>query len=516
MQTVQEKIIKSVYKTYSFVEEDILKFSEIALAGIPEDMEYEKGFAKAKQNLIECIIDKINSDGFVKVFNETVDKIGIHKTFAIFDLIIYDRNISIEAETIYELGTNEKYKEYYDSKNIKKTNNELLKRVISAYKPDIEDDEIEYIPEIYVGPKGDKEVSDYLKSLNGIPILNRREEQELIKKYRDAQKSQDEDEIEEIKSEFIWHYLGLAASHACKVWNKKSDLKLGLMDLIQECNKGLVLAFNKWNENLGYRFSTYAMWWIRQTVDRTIQNENYTISVPVWLEKLIDKKEYFKAIYMHQYNRLPSDEEIMNYLEISESQYQKVLKAEFIRKPLSLDEKIENDDKENRHKSMEIYIADENTNVEEENTSKYERNEILAFFDEILTEKEKIVICNRFGFNKEEEALTLEIIGKKLGITRERARQIEEKAMQKIQENSKRLITPEHKPTGRVVSKEDLKQKLFEQDIKVKIIQYQTKTNRALFECKECGKRFNEESNKLIERGSCPFCGEKNKELIKK
>ena len=509
MKSVQERIIKSVYRTYSFIEEDIIKFSEIALQDIDEDMEYEKAFPKAKANITNYIIDELKNNKFSEVFNKAVDKMGIQKAFAIYDMIIFDAAIDIEPEEIYSLGTNEKYKSFYDG--VKKTNNYLLKRVLEVYKPN--EVEIENIREIYVGPMGNKELDDYMKIVRNIPILDRRQEQELIKKYREAE---DEDEKEELKSEFIYHYLGLAASFAFKMHNRKPNLHLGLMDMVQECNTGLVIAFTKFNENLGYRFSTYAMWWIKQTLDRTIDNENDIIRIPVWLCDLIEKKNVFIVEYVNQNGKVPKREEIIEYLGINEDQYATLLKAENIREPLSLDSKIENDDRENRQKSMEIFIADEDTDIENENINKYTREEILRHFSEVLTEKEKKVVCDRLGFNKECREKTLEEIGKELGVVRERVRQIEEKAMKKLQNNTKQIETPEHKPTGRIISKEELKMKLLKKEMKIRVVQFQTQKCTASFECLECGKKFKEDPNDLIKRGYCPSCGENNKQLIKK
>lgn len=509
MKNVNDKVIEYLYKTYGFIEEDISKFSKIVLAGINKDDEYKEALVKGKRNIVKYINKEIKKQGFLKLFTKAVEKIGPEKSYSLYDMIISEMEIDIEPDDIMSLALNEKYKSFYDE--IKTTRNVLLKNVLEAYRPD--EEEIDDTPEMFNGRITDTHEYDYMSYIKNIPILNREEEQALLKKYRETA---DEDEKKEIKEEFISHYLRLAAKEAINFRKLYSESKLSLMDSIQEGNRGLVLAFDKFDERLGFRFTTYSRWWIQQSIKRGYKNENDTIRIPVHMGEIIDKKNSFIHNYINEYNREPSEEEVMQYLNLNKNQYNELIKAEDIRKPLSLDYKVEYEDtKESRQKTIEVFIADESTDIENDSINEYTRDEMISFMTKYLKKKEIQVVKNVLGFNKINEAKTFEATGKIMGITRERVRQLYEQAIDKLQSHMDEIETPEHKYHGQILSKLDLKRKLGAKAMDIKVVQYTTKEKVPLFACNTCGKEFYMDAEKLLELGDCPYCKEKEKKLVK-
>ena len=506
MKDLSQKIVDELYKSYSFIEKNIDKFSEIVLVEFKKGNEYEESLAIAKRNIVNYIINKIESKEFAKLFSDTVEVIGVENAFSLYNMIIQETEIEVDIDDIIKISSNKDYQEFY--KNIESTENKLLESVLVFNNDEEEKNEVEPYT-IYIA---DKELHNYFFMIRDIPVLTKQQEQDLLKKYHEAT---DEEEKEEYKSEFIWHNLRLAAKKACERKRKYPELKLEIMDLIQEANSGLVEAFNKFDYTLGYKFSTYATWWIRQHLNRAIHNTNDTIRIPVYLCEIIGKKYKFISEYVALYNKRPTDEEIMEHLEINQKLYDALLLAEHVRTPVSLDLEVEQEDtKLNGETKLLAFLEDETATVEQDVIDEYAREEILHFLDVFLKPKEKEVMLDRYGFNGLNEALTLEEIGKKNGYTREYARQVEEKSLDKLRVHSKLIETPEHKPNGTVLSKNDLKTKLLEKDMNIKVRSYNTKKTNSLFECLDCGTKFKYSPDELLKLGHCPYCEEKK--LIKK
>lgn len=506
MKDISKKIVDELYKSYKFIEKDIDKFSEIVLVSFQKDKKYEESLTIAKRNIIDYIVRKIESKEFSKLFSDTVETLGIEKSFDLYNLIIQETEIEVDIDDIIKINSNKKYQEFY--KNVESTENKLLESVLDLNNEEEEKNEVEpYL--IYIA---DKEIHDYFLMIRDIPVLTRQEEHRLMKKYHETT---DEELKKEYKSEFIWHNLKLAAKKACEKKRQYPNLKLELMDLIQEANTGLVQAFDKFDYTLGYKFSTYASWWIKKCMNRAIQNNNDTIRIPVYLYEIIGKKYNYIKNYVNEYNREPTAEEIMEYLGISQESYNSLLLAEEVRKTLSLDLEIEQEDtKLNGEVKLITFIEDKTATVENDSIDNYAREEMIEFIDEFLNPKQRKVILDRYGFNGLNETLTLEEIGKKNGYTREYARQIEEKSLNILRQHSKQIETDEHKPNGTILSKGDLKRKLEEKEMHIKIKSYNTKTKNSQFECLDCGTKFKYPPEELLELGYCPYCNEKK--LIKK
>lgn len=265
----------------------------------------------------------------------------------------------------------------------------------------------------------------YLKDIGKTKLLKRNEEQQLGKDIIYGNKQ----EAIKAKKKLIQANLRLVVSIAKKYVGQG----VLFMDLVQEGSLGLIKAANRFDYSKGFKFSTYATWWIRQTIVRAIANNSKVIRIPV---HMIDKIRLVKkAIFSLNYElgREPSIEEISKRINLPEKQIDIVLKTIKL-EPVSLDTPIAD------NLSLEDYIPDENYLSPENKTKntmlKLHINKILKD----LNPKEQKIIINRFGINGEMPK-TLEQLGKEMGFSKERIRQIENIALRKLRtkENIKHL-----------------------------------------------------------------------------
>ena len=265
----------------------------------------------------------------------------------------------------------------------------------------------------------------YLKDIGKTKLLKRKEEQQLGKEILYGNKQ----EMIKAKKKLIQANLRLVVSIAKKYVGQG----VLFMDLVQEGSLGLIKAANRFDYSKGFKFSTYATWWIRQTIVRAIANNSKVIRIPV---HMIDKIRLVKkAIFSLNYElgREPNIEEISKRINLPEKQSDIVLKTIKL-EPVSLDTPIAD------NLSLEDYIPDENYLSPENKTKnimlKLHINKILKD----LNPKEQKIIINRFGINGEMPK-TLEQLGKEMGFSKERIRQIESIALRKLRakENIKHL-----------------------------------------------------------------------------
>jgi RNA polymerase primary sigma factor len=262
----------------------------------------------------------------------------------------------------------------------------------------------------------------YLKQIGDIPLLTAEEERELAKRMKQGD--------EEAKKKLIEANLRLVVSIARKYVTEN----MSFMDLIQEGNVGLLKAVERFDYRKGYKFSTYATWWIKQSIMRAIHNEERTVRLPVHVEEKISQIIKAKKELLQELGREPEIDEIAEKTEISKEKVMDLLSLTDV--PMSLDMTIgEKDD-------MILGDAIANPNIEdpEEEVEKMHRREIIRQALEILTPKEREIIKMRFGIDTEEEGETLQNIGKKYNLSRERIRQIEKKAISKLRHSKKAKI----------------------------------------------------------------------------
>ncbi len=264
----------------------------------------------------------------------------------------------------------------------------------------------------------------YLKEIGKYPLIKAAEERELAQRIEAGD--------EEAKNLLAKANLRLVVSIAKKYVGRSPDLTL--LDLIQEGNLGLFKAVDKFDWNKGFKFSTYATWWIRQSITRALADQSRTIRIPVHMVETISKyKQVFRKL-SQDLGRKPLPEEIAAEMEI---ELEKIHMIEKINQStLSLEEPISNDSDEKSARSD--FIADDKIEAPTTDVSnRILHDQIKEILDD-LTEKERRIIEMRYGLGTYNGVShTLEQVGREFGVTRERIRQIEAKVHEKIRGNDK-------------------------------------------------------------------------------
>ena len=287
-----------------------------------------------------------------------------------------------------------------------------------------EEEEIEIIDDVDVleGVSTEDPVRMYLKEIGNVPLLTSDEEVELAKRVEQGD--------EEAKKKLTEANLRLVVSIAKKYVGRG----MPFLDLIQEGNMGLMKAVDKFDYTKGYKFSTYATWWIRQAITRGIADTGRTIRVPVHMVETINKTLRMTRTLLQELGREPTPEEVAERLNVTVSRVREVLKIS--RDPVSLDTPIGEEDDSH----LGDFIEDDTVLSPADSATFSMLREELSTALESLTERERQVVRLRFGL-EDGRARTLEEVGKEFNVTRERIRQIEAKALRKLRHpsRSKRL-----------------------------------------------------------------------------
>ncbi len=264
----------------------------------------------------------------------------------------------------------------------------------------------------------DDPVKVYLKEIGQIPLLTPEEEIEYAMRIADND--------QEAKQRLAEANLRLVVSIA----KRYAGRGLQLLDLIQEGNLGLMKAVDKFDYTKGFKFSTYATWWIRQAITRAIADQARTIRIPVHMVETINKVKKASSQLLHENGHEPTAEEIADYLDMPEDKVRDIMRI--AQEPVSLETPI--GEEEDSH--LGNFIPDEDAVAPEDAASMSLLKEQLDEVLQTLTPREAKVLRMRFGLD-DGNPQTLEEVGAEFNVTRERIRQIEAKALRKLRHPSR-------------------------------------------------------------------------------
>ena len=315
---------------------------------------------------------------------------------------------------------------------------------------DIEEVDISTFDQLPASVKVDDPVRMYLKDIGKIPLLSIDEETELAKLVvdgREAKQKVDEIEADDQNSVSVEEYEALLElvdqAHDAKDKLVNANLRLvvsiakrylgrGLqfLDLIQEGNMGLIKAVDKFDHQKGFKFSTYATWWIRQAITRAVADQARTIRIPVHMVETINKLVRIQRQLVQELSREPSPQEVAERMDISVEKVQQIQKI--AQEPISLESPVGEEEDSN----LGDFISDPHALDPYEYTAKMKLRQELDDVLRTLTEREERVLRLRFGLIDGRQR-TLEEVGKEFNVTRERIRQIEAKALRKLKHPSR-------------------------------------------------------------------------------
>ena len=289
----------------------------------------------------------------------------------------------------------------------------------------VADDEEEIVidEKVYMDDIADDSVRLYLREIGKIPLLNAEEELALANQVVAGDKR--------AKDKMAEANMRLVVSIAKRYVGRGLDL----LDLIQEGNTGLLRAVEKFDPDKGFKFSTYATWWIRQAITRAIADQARTIRIPVHMVETINKLLRTQRRLTQELNREPTNEEIAKEMEIEVEKVEHIMK---IKQDISsLDASVRDDEEDS---VLADFIEDEDTISPEESATNQLLKEHVKDMLGALTEREQKILKLRFGL-EDGKSHTLEEVGQEFSVTRERIRQIEAKALAKLRKHkdSKKL-----------------------------------------------------------------------------
>ena len=368
-------------------------------------MEHEAN--NLEQQKVECLsvlIEKGKAKGNLtyKDISDQVDNIEFDK-----DQMdeIYDTLISNGIEIISEADP-----EDYELKKLEEGKD--------ADADAVDDSEEDLEAALSKGIAVDDPVRMYLKEIGKVPLLTAEEEIELAKRMELGD--------DEAKKQLCEANLRLVVSIAKRYVGRG----MLFLDLIQEGNLGLIKAVDKFDWRKGYKFSTYATWWIRQAITRSIADQARTIRIPVHMVETINKLIRISRQLLQELGREPTPEEIAEDMEISVDKVREILKI--AQEPVSLETPI--GEEEDSH--LGDFIPDDDVPAPADAAAFSMLKEQLVEVLDTLTEREQKVLKLRFGL-EDGRARTLEEVGRRFDVTRERIRQIEAKALRKLRHPSR-------------------------------------------------------------------------------
>ncbi len=347
----------------------------------------------------DILIDEISAVSICK--KELLEMAKDNKSLTHDDIALKFQGIDLDKDQMDEL---------YD---------ELIREGISVSGDDVEKEEIltkkaeDFATSISKGIALDDPVKMYLKEIGKVPLLTAEEEKDLAIRIAEGD--------EEAKNKLCESNLRLVVSIAKKYVGRG----MLFLDLIQEGNLGLIKAVEKFDWKKGYKFSTYATWWIRQAITRSIADQARVIRIPVHMVETINKVIRVSRQLLQEKNREPTPKEIGDEMGISEEKVREILKIS--QEPVSLETPI--GEEEDSH--LGDFIPDSEAVSPADAAAFAMLKEHILEVLNTLSEREQSVLKYRYGL-VDSKCRTLEEVGKKFNVTRERIRQIESKALRKL------------------------------------------------------------------------------------
>ncbi len=342
-------------------------------------------------------------EGLVEIARKNKDVIESDK------LNDYFKSLNIDS------GHYEKIYDYLESNGITIMNiNDIDDDLFDDTLPEVDDEaDLEIGDDITLSIMSDDPVKIYLKEIGNYPLLSMDEEVELAKKIAEGDQYAT-DRLTESN-------LRLVVSIAKKYVGRG----LSFLDLIQEGNLGLIKAVDKFDYSKGYKFSTYATWWIRQAITRSIADQSRTIRIPVHMSEVINKAYRISRSLLQELGREPTEEEIAKEMNLPVEKVREIMKISA--DPISLDTPIGEEDDSH----LGDFIKDDTIMGPEDAAAYTMLQDQIQKLLTTLSEREQRVLILRFGL-LDGRTRTLEEVGKEFNVTRERIRQIEAKALRKL------------------------------------------------------------------------------------
>jgi len=291
-----------------------------------------------------------------------------------------------------------------------------IKEIEEEEEEDLDDDPA---APVYFDDISDDSVRLYLREIGKIPLLNAEEELALAQKVVSGDKKA-KDQMAEANMRLV-----------VSIAKRYSGRGLDFLDLIQEGNTGLLRAVEKFDPDKGFKFSTYATWWIRQAITRAIADQARTIRIPVHMVETINKLLRTQRRMTQDLNREPTIEELAKELEMEPEKVEYVMKIK--QDITSLDAGVGRDDGED-DTVLGDFIEDEDAASPEDSAANQLLKEQVQDILDVLTEREQKILKMRFGLD-DGKSHTLEEVGQEFSVTRERIRQIEAKALAKLRKH---------------------------------------------------------------------------------
>lgn len=285
---------------------------------------------------------------------------------------------------------------------------------------EVDAEELHAVGTSYLDDISDDSVRLYLREIGKIPLLSPEEELELAQKVVNGDKKA-KDKMAEANMRLV-----------VSIAKRYSGRGLDFLDLIQEGNTGLLRAVEKFDPDKGFKFSTYATWWIRQAITRAIADQARTIRIPVHMVETINKLLRTQRRMTQELNREPTIDELSKELDMEPEKIEYVMKIK--QDITSLDAGVGRDGDESDDSILADFIEDEDTQTPEDSASGQLLKEQVQAILGTLTEREQKIVRMRFGLDDGKNH-TLEEVGQEFSVTRERIRQIEAKALAKLRKH---------------------------------------------------------------------------------